>query len=77
MKQKFIDLLKSTNRPGVVELIEFLDRTDFFTAPASTKYHNAFEGGLLAHSLNVYECLKELTHRTICRRNHYYRGTSS
>ena len=62
MKQKFIDLLKSTQRPGIDNLLDFLDKTDFYTAPASTKFHNSFEGGLLAHSMNVYDCLKELTH---------------
>ena len=60
MKEKFIELLKNTNREGMDNLISFLDKTDFYTAPASTKFHNSFEGGLLAHSLNVYTALKEL-----------------
>lgn len=60
MKERFIALLRSTQREGVEELIAFLEKTDFYTAPASTKFHNAFEGGLLAHSLNVYDCLKKL-----------------
>ena len=60
MKEKFIELLRSTNRGGIENLIDFLDRTDFFTAPASTRFHNSFEGGLLAHSLNVYTALKKL-----------------
>ena len=59
MKQKFIDLLKSINREGMDKLIEFIEKTDFFKAPASTKYHGAYEGGLLEHSLKVYELLKE------------------
>lgn len=62
MKNEFLDLLKTVNRDGVENLIAFLEKTDFFTAPASTKFHNAFEGGLLSHSLNVYKALKELTH---------------
>lgn len=61
MKEEFIKLLKETNREGINDLIEFLDRTDFYTAPASTKFHLAHEGGLLEHSLNVYKALKELT----------------
>ena len=61
MKQRFIELLKATNREGIDNLLDFLDKTDFYTAPASTRFHNAFEGGLLAHSLNVYDCLKDLT----------------
>lgn len=58
-KEKIIELLRSTNRPGIEKVIDFLLNTDFFTAPASTKYHNSFEGGLADHSLNVYEELKE------------------
>ena len=57
MKEKFIELLKSTNREGIEDLIAFLDKTDFYTAPASTRFHGSFEGGLLEHSLKVYEIL--------------------
>ena len=57
MKEKFIELLKSTNRPGIEDLISFLEKTDFFTAPASTRFHGSFEGGLVEHSLKVYEIL--------------------
>jgi hypothetical protein len=60
MKEKFIELLRSTNREGIEKLIDFLDRTDFYTAPASTRFHNSFESGLLAHSMNVYTSLKKL-----------------
>lgn len=59
MKEQFIELLKSTGRPGMEDLISFLEKTDFFDAPASTKYHGAFKGGLLEHSLKVYGILKE------------------
>ena len=57
MKEKFIELLKSTNRLGIEDLISFLEKTDFFTAPASTRFHGSFEGGLVEHSLKVYEIL--------------------
>lgn len=57
MKEKFIELLKSTNRPGIEDLMSFLEKTDFFTAPASTRFHGSFEGGLVEHSLKVYEIL--------------------
>lgn len=57
MKQKFLELLKSVNREGMDKLIEFIEKTDFFKAPASTRYHGAYEGGLLEHSLKVYELL--------------------
>ena len=59
MKEQFIELLKSTNREGIENLLAFLEKTDFYAAPASTKYHGAYKGGLLEHSMNVYEILKE------------------
>lgn len=39
------------------KLIEFIRKSDFYTAPASTRFHNCHESGLLEHSLNVYDCL--------------------
>lgn len=48
------------HREGIDALMEWLEGTDFYMAPASTKYHGAFEGGLLQHSLNVYSQLKKL-----------------
>lgn len=51
---------KISSRPGVNELINWLNKTDFFTAPASTKYHNACTGGLLNHSLSVAKCALKL-----------------
>ena len=42
------------NRSGSAELLAWLQKTDFFTAPASTKYHSCHEGGLVEHSVNVY-----------------------
>lgn len=59
MREELINLLRSTNREGIEDLIEFLDKTDFYKAPASTRYHGNFEGGLVQHSLKVYEILKE------------------
>lgn len=58
-KELFLDIYKKNiTRDGSDKLLDFLEhKSDFFTAPASTRYHNAFEGGLLRHSLNVYECL--------------------
>ncbi|MBD5129005.1 MAG: HD domain-containing protein [Ruminococcaceae bacterium] len=58
-KELFLDIYtKNITREGADKLLEFLEKkSDFFTAPASTRYHNAYEGGLLRHSLNVYECL--------------------
>lgn len=56
-KVKFIDLLREIQRPGckTEELIAFLEKNDFFTMAASTKYHNCVSGGLCDHSLVVYE----------------------
>ena len=48
MKEKFLELLRSTNREGIEEIIKFMEEsTDFFTAPASTRFHGDHEGGLL------------------------------
>lgn len=56
-KQEFIHLLSFVERDGVQSLLEWLESTDFYTAPASTKYHGAYAGGLLEHSLNVFRQL--------------------
>ncbi len=58
MKEEFIRLLRSTNRDGIEDLIQFLEKSDFYKAPASTRFHGSFEGGLLEHSMKVYEILK-------------------
>lgn len=57
MEMEFIGLLKTVDRPGIDKLIEWLEKTDFFKAPASTKLHGDHEGGLVEHSLNVYKIL--------------------
>ena len=60
MKEEFVTLLKSTGRPGVDNLINWMEtQTDFFTAPASQGYHGCFPGGLLSHSLNVYHAAEK------------------
>ena len=58
-KEQFLQIYKENiTREGADKLLEFLEKkSDFFTAPASTRFHGAYEGGLLRHSLNVYECL--------------------
>lgn len=58
MKEEILNLLKQINRDGMDKLIEFLENSDFFEAPASTRYHGAWKGGLAAHSMKVYEILK-------------------
>lgn len=57
MKEEFLGLLKTVKREGMEKLIDFIEKSDFFKAPASTKYHGAYEGGLLEHSMKVYEIL--------------------
>ena len=67
MKEEFLNLLRSTEREGIEDLIEALEEMGFFTAPASANHHLNVEGGLLEHSLNtckaalaIYEGLKPL-----------------
>lgn len=55
--ERFESLLRSTERAGMDSLMEFIRKSDFYTAPASTRYHSCHEGGLLEHTLNVYDRL--------------------
>ena len=61
-KETFCEILRTVKREGadIERLITKLERSDFFEAPASTKYHNCVEGGLVDHCLNVYYNLKSL-----------------
>lgn len=65
MKEEFLNLLRTVKREGIENLIEFLEKSDFFTAPASTRFHGNFEGGLAEHSLKVYEILKHKVENNI------------
>ena len=59
MKHEFIDIYKRyVKREGAAELLEWLNKQDFFLAPASSKYHLCEEAGLLKHSINVYKRLR-------------------
>lgn len=62
-KEQFIDIYRmNIDRPGADRFLAWLEGTDFFTAPASTRFHLAREGGLVEHSVNVYNrllCLVE------------------
>lgn len=61
MEDRFIEqYTKWIHRPGADKLLEWLKTTDFFSAPASTRFHLAREGGLMEHSLHVYERLRTL-----------------
>ena len=52
--------LAKVKRPGMDKLLEYIQKSDFYKAPASTKYHLACPGGLLQHSLNVLDALRGL-----------------
>lgn len=69
-REKFLDIYSTyIKREGAQELLAWLTgaNSDFFTAPASTRYHSAYEGGLLEHSINVYECLRDYLARNKVR----------
>lgn len=55
--EKFERLLLSVQREGIDKLLAYIRKSDFYTAPASTRFHSCHEGGLLEHTMNVYECL--------------------
>ena len=61
-QERFLQIYQEKiTRDGADKLLDFLmNGSDFFTAPASTRYHGAYEGGLLEHSLNVYDCLVDI-----------------
>lgn len=61
-RELFISLLRSIDVEGaaIENLITWLSKSDFFIAPASTKFHAAYDGGLCQHSLNVYNNLVKL-----------------
>ena len=70
VRDKFIEIFKSKiKREGADKLLEFIcsPSSDFFTAPASARYHSAYEGGLCEHSINVYECLVAYLDRDVVR----------
>ncbi len=57
--RQFENLFSGIKRQGADQLLEFIRKSDFYTAPASTKYHCNYKGGLVAHSMNVYYRLEE------------------
>lgn len=60
MKTRFQSICSTIDRPGMDDLMAWLERSDFYTAPASARFHGNYPGGLLEHSLNVYDCLTNL-----------------
>lgn len=60
-KERFLEIYKANiHREGSEELLSFLERSDFFEAPASTRFHLSCAGGLCIHTLNVYDRLCQL-----------------
>lgn len=60
-KERFLALLtEHVCRDGVGDLVAWLETTDFFTSPASTRFHGSCEGGLCAHSLAVYDRIRDM-----------------
>ena len=56
IKKEYIEIYnKHINREGAKELLDYLQKSDFFLAPASTQFHSAYEGGLAEHSIKVYK----------------------
>ena len=64
-KEEFIEIFREhIRRDGAEKLLDYLEnKSDFFTAPASARYHCAYAGGLCEHSLNVYHCLVDYLQR--------------
>lgn len=60
-KQEFLQIARENiKRDGIESLLSWLETTDFFDAPASSKFHSAEAGGLCFHSINVYKRLLNL-----------------
>ncbi len=69
-RERFIEIFKTNvKRDGADALLDYIcgPQSDFFTAPASTRYHNNCRGGLVNHSLNVYDCLVDFLSRPTVR----------
>lgn len=66
-KEFFLEICnKYIKRDGIFELLDYLEHSDFFTAPASTRFHSNYEGGLCSHSLKTFDILKKLNEEFSC-----------
>ena len=65
-REEFIELYRENiHREGADALLDYLEnKSDFFSAPASAKFHGSYAGGLCDHSVNVYHCLADYLERT-------------
>lgn len=64
-KEEFLEIYQThIHREGAAALLDYLqNKSDFFTAPASARYHGSYVGGLCDHSVNVYHCLADYLQR--------------
>ena len=63
-KEDFIKIYtENIKRDGADAFLDWIQKSDFFTAPASTKYHGNYEGGLCEHVLNVYQALTDIVEK--------------
>ncbi len=70
-KDIFLDIFRQNiKREGAERILDYLESTDFYTAPASTRFHGSHAGGLLVHSINVYYCLKDYLSRNRVKENY-------
>ena len=61
-KKEFLTVCRAEiSREGLEDLLGWLEKADFYTAPASTKYHGGYAGGLCQHAIDVYRYAKRLT----------------
>ncbi|MDI6738411.1 MAG: metal-dependent phosphohydrolase [Nanoarchaeota archaeon] len=63
IRNEIMDAMAGIKRKGIDKLVKYMQGSDFFTAPASTKFHGNYEGGLAAHSYLVYHEFDELLTR--------------
>ena len=61
--ERFEAEMAKIHRTGIEDLMTYIRQSDFFTAPASAKFHGAYAGGLCEHSVNVYHCLRDYLER--------------
>jgi hypothetical protein len=66
-KITFINTLELSEDQVPTSFYDYLERSDFYSAPASSKYHENYEGGLVEHSLKVYEHLATLNYNKLLR----------
>lgn len=58
-KEQFLATFELIKRPGKEKLLEYIEKTDFFVAPASTRFHGAYPLGLVEHTLNVFKRMQK------------------